>query len=641
MQLPNLQANKAASSTVAPKKQQSIRPQSGGLMKATMTKQLMPKKGDEVSPVTMEKMVKPTTAKPTSAQNFMRTTMTATPQSQSDAIQPSRYAPTQMNVNSDMRVEDRVMGLMSNDNPLMKKAREQANQYSASRGLQSSSIANENALNSMFNAALPIAQQDAETYTTTATVNNQNAQAVGMQDNASLNQLMLNKDNQQFQSGQSAQDRALQKELQESQQQFQSGESQADRELAQQESQADRNLAKELEELKYQNSLGLLDVEGQQKMKELESQQDFTEELEKLRYQNSLGLLDAEGQQRMKEIESQQDFTGELERLKYQNSLGLLDAEGQLRMEELESQQGFTEELEQLKYENSLGLLDAEGEQRLQELEKQQEFQSSEKEEDRSFTKELEELKYQNSLGMLDAEGQQRMEELESQQEFEMEREKYKSASQLEVNMALQDDMQTFNKELEEMRNANQMGLLDAEGEQRMRELEQQNVNAIAQLDRSAEIQTERDELLQQFQEDTMKLEAANRLAEIEKNAKIAMEQQRVQNAFNQKMTYSNAVSNSVNEGISALGNAFMNPEIDPSQYENIQSQIQDMVQQNIDTYGDIYGIGGATNTSEPYRGNNNSAGGNTTIPGGSTGGLMGSAENGRFNTDLPPTAVR
>lgn len=516
MQLPNLQANKAASSSVAPKKQTSIRPQSGGLMKASMTKSLMPDKGNEIkSSASPERsMMRTTSMSPTSMASSAKSAST----------QPNRYTPETMDVTGDMRVEDRVVGLMSADNPLMKKAREQANQYSASRGLQSSSIATENALNSMFNVALPIAQQDADTYTTAATVNNQNAQQVGMQDNASLNQLYLNKDNQQFQSGQSAQDRALQKDLQESQQQFQSGENQADREFKAGESQADR---------------------------------EFTQELESLRYENSLGLLDAEGEQRMKELETQ-----------FANQQDLIGME--------------------------------------------QDFQSGENQANR---------------------------------DFQMEMEKFKTASQLEVNMALQDDMQSFNKELEEIRNANQLGLLDAEGELRMQELEQQNVYAMQQMDKSAQIQAQRDSLLQSFQQANMKLEAANRLTELEAQTKANMKIQGAQNTFAQKMEYSNAVSNAVNQGIASLGEAFMNPEIDPSQYDNIQTQIQDMVQQNIDTYADIYGIGGELPPQDPYsenRGNDAANGVDNRVPGGTTGGgLMGNAAHDRFNTDLPAMATR
>lgn len=697
MQLPNLQANKAASSTVAPKKQTSIRPQSGGLMKATMTKSLMPDKGNEIkASASPERSMMRTTSTPT-----MQTTSTP---STNTSNQPNRYTPQTMSVTSDMRVEDRVLGLMSADNPLMQKAREQANRMSASRGLQSSSIATENATNAMFNAALPIAQQDANTYTTTAQMNNQNRQAVGMQDNAALNQLGINKDSQQFTAGESAKDRSLQERLQNNQFDFESGQSGADRALQRelQESQQNfqagensqnRSFEKEMADLQYKNQLGILSAEEAIRMKELQAQQSF--QGEQNAQDRSLQERLQESQQSFQSGENQADrsFQQELEGLRYQNSLGLLDAEGQQRMAELESQQNFqssesaadrafTQELEQLRYENSLGMLDAEGEQRMRELESQQSFQAeqsqadrefnaSESQANRDFQAEQNNLGFEQQRGLMEMEQNFNASENALNRDFQMEMEKYKTASQLEVNMALQNDMQSFNKELEEIRNANQMGLLDAEGQQRMRELEAQNENAMSQMDRSAEIQTARDNLLQSFQGDNMQMEMANRLTEIEAQAKANMDMQTAQNDFAQKMEYSNAVSQAVNFGIEALGNAFMNPEIDPSQYSNIQNQINRMVQDRIGEYVDIYGIGGEIPAPDPYsenRGNEAANGGDNRIPGGSrtggttgrntnggtipspgtttrqqsvAGGLMGSAENGRFNTDLPPTAIR
>lgn len=696
MQLPNLQANKAASSTVAPKKQTSIRPQSGGLMKATMTKSLMPDKGNEIkSSATPERsMMRTTSMTPTSM----------TPPSQNTSTQPNRYTPQTMGVTSDMRVEDRVLGLMSADNPLMQKAREQANRMSASRGLQSSSIATENATNAMFNAALPIAQQDANTYTTTAQLNNQNAHDVGMQDNASLNQLMLNKDGQAFTAGESAKDRSLQERLQDKQFAFEGGQTDADRALQRelQESQQNfqagensqnRSFEKEMQELQYKNQLGILSAEEAIRMRELESQQAFQGQQNQADRTLQERLQESQQQFQSGENQADRSFQQELEGLRYQNSLGLLDAEGQQRMRELESQQSFQsgenaadrnfqQELEQLRYENSLGMLDAEGEQRMRELETQQEFQAGQTQADREFTASENQAnrdfqagqtqqQYENQRGLMEMEQQFQSGENQANRDFQMEMEKYKTASQLEVNMALQDDMQAFNQGLEEMRNAHQMGMLDAEGEQRMRELEAQNENAISQMDRSAEIQTARDTLLQQFQGDNMQLEMANRLTEIEAQAKAQLDMQSQQNDFAQRLEYSNAVSAAVNYGIEALGNAFMNPEIDPSQYNNIQTQINRMVQDRIGQYEDIYGIGGEVPSPDPYsenRGNGAANGVDNRIPGGTTGGstvgrnpnggsipspgtvtrqqsvgggLMGSAAHGRYNVDLPPMAIK
>ena len=601
MQLPNLQANKAASSTVAPKKQTSIRPQSGGLMKATMTKSLMPDKGNEIkSSASPERSMMRTTAVTPS----MQTTSTPTAQNTS-STQPNRYTPQTMGVTSDMRVEDRVLGLMSADNPLMQKAREQANRMSASRGLQSSSIATENATNAMFNAALPIAQQDANTYATTAQINNQNARDVGMQDNASLNQLMLNKDGQAFTAGESAKDRALQERLQDKQFAFEGGQTDADRALQRELQESQQN---------FQSS-------------ENSANRSFEKEMQDLQYRNQLGLLSAEEQMRMRELESQQAFQGQQNQADRTLQERLQESQQNFQAGESAADRAFTQELEQLRYNNSLGLLDAEGQQRMRELESQQAFQAEQTQQ-----------QFNNQRGLMEMEQEFSASENALNRDFQMEMEKFKTASQLEVNMALQDDMQAFNQGLEEMRNAHQMGMLDAEGEQRMRELEAQNESAMSQMDRSAEIQTARDTLLQSFQGDNMQMEMANRLTEIEAQAKANMEMQSSQNDFAQKMEYSNAISQAINFGIEALGNAFMNPEIDPSQYNNIQAQINRMVQGRISQYEDIYGINGNNEVKPPppyseWRGNQDSAGGNVYGPISITGGADVSSDP-QYNSD-------
>lgn len=61
-------------------------------------------------------------------------------------------------------VQNQITGLLDPNSALMRKAIAQAQGYSAGRGLQSSSIGNEVALSSMIDKALPIAQQDAQTY---------------------------------------------------------------------------------------------------------------------------------------------------------------------------------------------------------------------------------------------------------------------------------------------------------------------------------------------------------------------------------------------------------------------------------------------------------------------------------------------
>lgn len=117
-------------------------------------------------------------------------------------------------------VQNQITGLLDPNSALMRKAIAQAQNYSASRGLQSSSIGSETALSSMIDKALPIAQQDASTYA--------NADQTGWQQSFTAEQNNLNRQQQA-----------------------------------------------ELQELQYKQSLGMLDAQGAQRMQELNAQQEF------------------------------------------------------------------------------------------------------------------------------------------------------------------------------------------------------------------------------------------------------------------------------------------------------------------------------------------------------------------------------
>lgn len=80
---------------------------------------------------------------------------------------------------SESLVQNQISGLLDPNSPLMRKAIAQAQGYNASRGLQSSSIGNEVALSSMIDKALPIAQQDAQTYGQADQMGWQNSFAAG------------------------------------------------------------------------------------------------------------------------------------------------------------------------------------------------------------------------------------------------------------------------------------------------------------------------------------------------------------------------------------------------------------------------------------------------------------------------------
>ena len=62
-----------------------------------------------------------------------------------------------------MTVEGRIQGLMDSDNPIMQQARLQAQQESAARGLQNSSMAVQSGQQAAYASMMPIAQQDANT----------------------------------------------------------------------------------------------------------------------------------------------------------------------------------------------------------------------------------------------------------------------------------------------------------------------------------------------------------------------------------------------------------------------------------------------------------------------------------------------
>ena len=62
-----------------------------------------------------------------------------------------------------MTVEGRLQGLMASDNPLMQQARLQAQQESAARGLQNSSLAVQSGQQAAYASMMPIASQDANT----------------------------------------------------------------------------------------------------------------------------------------------------------------------------------------------------------------------------------------------------------------------------------------------------------------------------------------------------------------------------------------------------------------------------------------------------------------------------------------------
>lgn len=151
-------------------------------------------------------------------------------------------------------VQNQITGLLDPESALMRKAIAQANGYSASRGLQSSSIANGVALSTMVDKALPIAQQDANTFAT--------ADQTGWQNSFTAEQNNLNRSHEASMFDKQGQ---LQVDLQNNQYSYQNSQSNAD-----------RIQQYEMQQLQHKQNLGTLDkqAEIQQKRDELMNQFD-------------------------------------------------------------------------------------------------------------------------------------------------------------------------------------------------------------------------------------------------------------------------------------------------------------------------------------------------------------------------------
>jgi len=89
----------------------------------------------------------------------------------------SGYTPTPYTVTPSATVQEQVKSIVGNDSPLMQQAASIANQKANDRGLLNSSLGIGAAQNAVIAQALPIAQQDAQTFNQamTNTTNQQNA----------------------------------------------------------------------------------------------------------------------------------------------------------------------------------------------------------------------------------------------------------------------------------------------------------------------------------------------------------------------------------------------------------------------------------------------------------------------------------
>jgi hypothetical protein len=155
-----------------------------------------------------------------------------------ETFDPNGSDPTLRNIGADEIVAAQLDAMLQSDSPLMRQAAESGKRYAASRGLLNSTLAGEAAQEAMIRNALPVAQQDSRQLL---------EQGLANQDY--FNRFALQRDQQVWASGESALDRAANRDLramdieaarlrQEAEMAFTAGQAQMDRDFT-----ADRDAA--------------------------------------------------------------------------------------------------------------------------------------------------------------------------------------------------------------------------------------------------------------------------------------------------------------------------------------------------------------------------------------------------------------
>ncbi|MGU5594849.1 hypothetical protein ACV1C6_16015 [Aeromonas sanarellii] len=260
-------------------------------------------------------------------------------------------------------VNDQLGSTLNQGGLLMRMAQSKGQGLAASRGLGNSTIGIDAAQRAMVDAALPIAQQNA-----------QQANNRFMQDDA-----------QSFTAGQADLDRTQQLTMQKN-------------DFSNQTNQAKLNagLTETRDKLLHQQQLGTLSAEGAQRLKELDAQ---------LKNQMTLNNQQNQFTAGQSALDRQQQLT--MQGNDYTNQSKLNTQQAQLQ-----------ERRDQLLYKQSLGTLDKQGQLELQQLNAQLKNQTTLNSQEAALQKERDNLLYQQSLGTLSAEGAQRLKEINTQNQF-------------------------------------------------------------------------------------------------------------------------------------------------------------------------------------------------------------------------------
>lgn len=290
---------------------------------------------------------------------------------------------------------------------------------------------------------------------------------------------------------------------------------------------------------------------------------------------------DADTNRQTDQIGWNQSFTAEQNNADRRQQLTAINAQGsvnnQLQNNQLSFQQASQQaqmqmqaEMQELQYLQSLGLLDAQGAQRMQELNAQQGFQAGESQANRQMQAELADLQYRQQMGLLDAQGQQRFQELQEQQRFQG---------------AMQD-----------LQYRQSIGTLDYQGQQQLQQME-----------RSAQLNQQRDVLLQRFNDMNMDKSFLQNLQLTQ------MQYQQQDSMFEKQVSaqaaadYRNAVSTGYNYYLEQVAAVYGNSNMTPEQQEAGVAKLGQLFEQQRLQLQAIYGF------AEPPR--EPGTGGNPTNP--------------------------
>jgi hypothetical protein len=266
------------------------------------------------------------------------------------SVQPQTYTAQTSQVNAPTEtMQGQVSSILSQDNPLMQRARALATQQMGQRGLINSSMAQGAGVAAMVDRALPIAQQDAQTYNQRALVNQDATNQANQFNVGQTNQMFqfgqdlagrfgMQREQQSFQAGESALDRAQQTQLQTNQFSFQGTQADMDRsqQTRMQELQESGLDFRQAREIVSRESMAELDRDFQMRVQTLqESGMDFRQARD-LALRESEGALDRDFQMRVQSLqESGLDFR-QARDLALRESEAALDRGFQMRVLELQ-----------------------------------------------------------------------------------------------------------------------------------------------------------------------------------------------------------------------------------------------------------------------------------------------------------------